>query len=94
MAQLQNVPEHGERLIEGGIASSSMQLFLDELVLLMNGQLVGPALQLTSYEVADVPDAASWTGAMIYVSNESGGSIPAFSDGTDWRRVSDRAVIS
>ena len=31
---------------------------------------------------------------MIYVSDESGGAVPAFSDGSDWRRVSDRAVIS
>ena len=31
---------------------------------------------------------------MIYVSNESGGAVIAFSDGTNWRRVTDRAVIS
>jgi hypothetical protein len=31
---------------------------------------------------------------MIYVSDEAGGAIPAFSDGTNWRRVTDRAVVS
>lgn len=29
-----------------------------------------------------------------YISDESGGAVPAFNDGTNWRRVTDRAVIS
>lgn len=48
---------------------------------------------LRSYTVAGVPSAAT-AGVMIYVSNESGGAVPAFSDGTNWRRVTDRAIIS
>jgi len=47
-----------------------------------------------SYVVASVPSAASFTGGMIYVSDETGGATMAFSDGTDWRRVQDRAVVS
>jgi hypothetical protein len=48
-----------------------------------------------SYTVATVPSpGAAGAGAMIYVSDESGGPVPAFSDGSAWRRVSDRAVIS
>ena len=48
-----------------------------------------------SYTVAGVPSASTaGAGATIYVSNESGGAVPAFSDGTNWRRVTDRAVIS
>lgn len=31
---------------------------------------------------------------LIFVSNESGGSVPAFCDGTNFRRVTDRAVVS
>lgn len=50
--------------------------------------------ELRSYVVASVPAAASYLGCMIYVSNESGGAIPAFSDGVNWRRVTDRAIIS
>jgi len=38
--------------------------------------------------------AAGKTGRMIYISNEAGGAVPAFSDGTNWRRVTDRAIIS
>jgi hypothetical protein len=49
--------------------------------------------QLLSYTVAGVP-SASPAGQMIFVSDEAGGAVPAFSDGTNWRRVTDRAVVS
>lgn len=49
----------------------------------------------SSYTVATVPSAsAHGAGAMIYVSDEAGGAVPAFSDGTNWKRVSDRNTIS
>ena len=51
-------------------------------------------IKLPSYTVATLPAAATYARAMIYVSNEAGGAVPAFSDGTDWRRVTDRAVVS
>ena len=58
-------------------------------------RLASRVSNLQSYTVAGVPDAAaSGAGAMIYVSDETGGAVPAFSDGTNWRRVTDRAVIS
>lgn len=47
-----------------------------------------------AYTLSTYPPAADSLGGMIFVTNETGGSIPAFSDGTDWRRVSDRAIIS
>jgi len=49
--------------------------------------------QLRSYTVATVPVATA-AAKLIYVSNETGGAVPAFSDGTNWRRVTDRAVIA
>ena len=48
----------------------------------------------SSYTVATVPDATGHAGKTIFVSDESGGAVLAFSDGTDWLRVTDRAVIS
>lgn len=51
-------------------------------------------LKLEQYTVAGVPDATLWTGAFIYVSDETGGAVPAFSDGTNWRRVTDLAIVS
>lgn len=51
--------------------------------------------KLKSYTVATLPSAATaGAGAMIFVSNESGGAVPAFSDGTSWLRVTDRVVVS
>lgn len=50
-------------------------------------------LQLVEFSVSNLPSAAQ-AGIMIYVLDESGGAVPAFSDGTDWRRVTDRAVVS
>jgi hypothetical protein len=48
-----------------------------------------------SYTVATVPSASGkGAGAEIFVTDETGGAIPAFSDGTNWRRYSDRAVVS
>jgi len=52
----------------------------------------GPALP--EYTVATLPTASDYEGNMIYVSDESGGAVPAFSDGTNWRRVTDRAIVS
>lgn len=52
------------------------------------------ARRLDRYTVATLPDAVSLRGVMIIVTDESGGEIPAWSDGTNWRRVSDRAIVS
>lgn len=51
--------------------------------------------KVKSYTVAGAPSASGFgAGTIIYVSNESGGAVLAFSDGTNWRRVTDRAIIS
>jgi hypothetical protein len=49
---------------------------------------------LQPFTVATAPDPARFRYAMIFVTNEAGGAVPAFSDGVNWRRVTDRAVIS
>ena len=54
----------------------------------------GGPVEFPQYTVSGVPDASAYTGHMVYVSNETGGSVMAFSDGTNWRRITDRAVIS
>jgi hypothetical protein len=57
--------------------------------------IVSTYVKLGSYTVATVPSAsAAGAGAEIYVSNETGGAVTAFSDSTNWRRVTDRAIIS
>lgn len=64
-----------------GLASPSVRLDVN-----------GP-VRIKSYTVAGVPPAAT-IGQLIYVSNEGGGATIAFSDGTNWRRMADRAVIA
>ena len=46
-----------------------------------------------SFAVASLP-SASQPGQMIYVSDETDGSVMAFSDGSNWRRITDRAIVS
>ena len=51
-------------------------------------------LSLTVAELTGEYAASLWAAASIYVSDETGGAVLAFSDGTNWRRVTDRAVVS
>lgn len=45
--------------------------------------------------VASLPPASSVeTGTLYFVSDEAGGAQPAFSDGTNWRRFTDRNIVS
>ena len=54
----------------------------------------GSPVKVPSVTVATLPAAATNEAAIVYVSDETGGAVLAFSDGTDWRRVTDRAVVS
>lgn len=47
----------------------------------------------TSCTVASLPSAAT-AGSIVFVSDESGGPVLAFADGSQWRRVTDRAIVS
>lgn len=76
---------------QGGVVNQVWGLFFVAVAkLLSNSQ----PWQLPSYTVAEVPEASLYRGHVIYISNESGGAVIAFSDGSNWRRVTDRAVIS
>lgn len=52
------------------------------------------AFVLSTYTVTTLPDAAMWKYGIIFVTDQSTGAEPAFSDGTDWRIFSTRAVVS
>ena len=49
---------------------------------------------LKAYAKAALPDVAKYVNGMIIVTDDVGGRVPAFSDGTNWRRVTDRNIIS
>lgn len=93
MTQILSKPDHGALLIQDGKATLVLQRYLDELDTALNANLLGLQVSLTSYTVLTLPAVTTAPG-LIFVSDESGGSVPAFSDGTDWRRVTDRAVVS
>jgi hypothetical protein len=90
MIDITTKPDHGEQLVnKEGKALTALQLYLDDITLALNADRTN----LKDYTVITVPDASSGYG-MIMVTDEAGGAVPAFSDLTDWRRVTDRAVIS
>jgi hypothetical protein len=57
------------------------------------GMVYPDQLVLPSYTISTLPTVQT-PGQMLYVSNESGGAVIAFSDGTNWRRVTDRVIVS
>jgi hypothetical protein len=90
MSDITSKPNHGEQLVnKEGRSLTQLQLYLDDITLQLNADRTA----LKDYVVAGVPDASSGYG-LIMVTNETGGAVPAFSDLTDWRRVTDRVVIS
>lgn len=61
----------------------------------------GPLL-IQGYAVTSLPNPEDWGSlnsedpfsSMIFVYNESGGPVLAYSDGTNWLRVTDGAIVS
>lgn len=65
-----------------------IELLLDEAT------MTGPT-NLAQFTVTTVPSAASFLGAIIYVSNGAAGApVVAFSNGTNWLRVDTLAAIA
>ena len=62
------------------------------------GNITTDDRQPTPHDSYTVAEAGSITGMsagdMIFVSNETGGATMAFYDGSNWRRMQDRAIIS
>lgn len=83
--------------IEIGIDLANTPNPLIEVVEILDVGLPGPPgiakADVTTVAGAPSPVTAG-AGTIIFVSNESGGAVLAFSDGTNWRRVTDRAIIS
>lgn len=90
--------DHGEAIgfIDGKpvIASDRFQLFIDDITQKLNDTLLGNQIILELYTVATLPPIPFQITGLIFVLDESGGPVPAFSDGTNWRRCTDRAIVS
>jgi hypothetical protein len=62
-------------------------------LLVQAGILQPDQIVFPSYTVTTLP-IANPAAQMVFVSDESGGPVMAFSDGLNWRRVTDRAIVS
>jgi len=58
------------------------------------GTFLYGAVMIGEYTVATLPTASTYQAGMVMVTDETGGYTQAFSDGTNWRRVQDRAIVS
>lgn len=73
----------------------ALNAFLQDVFQQLTG--IQPGLvPLKQYAVADLPAIATDdpNKYIAYCTDEAGGAIPVFYDGTNWRRVSDRAIAS
>jgi hypothetical protein len=76
-----------------GLVTDAVTEEADLGALVTAGLIYPDQFVLPSFTTTTLP-SASVAGAMIYVTNETGGAVPAFADGTNWRRVTDRAIIT
>jgi hypothetical protein len=58
------------------------------------GALGAELFTLAPKTVAQLAALTATAGAIAYVSDETGGAVIAFYDGTNWRRATDRVVVS
>lgn len=61
------------------------QFITDQLAAASSTDLSGGPVKLAEYDVAGLPDAADWTGHVVYISDgEAGSAAIGVSDGTNW----------
>ena len=76
---------------------ADVELWIKQVYEHLNG--VNDTKSYTVAELADIPasdydPASTGHGSFVYISDETGGTQMAFSDGTNWRRFTDRAIVS
>ena len=76
-----------------GLVTEAVTSQADLGSLVTSGLIYPDQFVLPSFTVSTLPTATP-AGQMVYVTNESGGAVPAFADGTNWRRVTDRAIVT
>jgi len=77
----------------GLVSDATLQTAVTRLTLNEAASAFTNPVELATFTVATLP-SASTAARIIYVSDETGGAVPAFSDGTDWRRMTDRAIVA
>ena len=96
MSGITSKPDHSDGIVSAGKASGRLQLFFDDVQQRLNDFLLGiTGLRFIVYAKADLPTPSDATKRyMVFVTDDAGGSTPAFWDGTNWRRTSDRTIIA
>jgi len=88
-----SITDEATNTIDLGSVTDDVLREIDLGALVQAGLLQPDQVVFPSFTVNTVPLAVP-EGQMIYVSDETGGSVIAFSDGTNWRRITDRSIIS
>ncbi len=83
-----DTPAIGQQVVDGDAFTQQVQSLFESIELAINSG------KQNEYLLAAVPDATKNQGSSIMVTDESGGYTPAFSDGANWRRTSDRNIIT
>lgn len=78
---------------DNGSITDSVTSSYDLGELVTSGLIYPGQFVLPSFTISELP-SVNPAGQMLFVTDETGGSVPAFSDGTNWRRVTDRAIVS
>lgn len=76
-----------------GLPTKQLIEWFDDIELKIN-EIVKARNRLDIFTVSTIPSASANQTLQIYVSDESGGATPAYSDGTNWRRYKDGNIIS
>lgn len=76
-----------------GLITQSVGNSYDLGLLFITGIISPNTFILPSFTVSILPNASP-AGQMLFVTDETGGSVPAFSDGTNWRRITDGQIVS
>jgi hypothetical protein len=78
-----------------GLVTDAATTEIDMGTIVTGGVIYPDQLVIPTFTVAQLANLSATPAAQfVYCSDESGGAVPAFSDGTNWRRVTDRAVVS
>ena len=78
-----------------GLITDAATVEYDLGLIVIGGVIQPDSLILPTKTVAQLANlSANPAAQFVYCSDESGGAVPAFSDGTNWRRVTDRQIVS
>lgn len=82
------LPLHDQPITDGaGKLQLVWRAFMLELLAAVNFPT------MPTHIVEELPDASP-AARLIFVPDETGGAVLAFSDGTNWRRVTDSEIVS